>query len=195
VGRIQHHEAAREPCHRPPFEQHRGPIPRVATSLLPLATANAVVAASTWFLLASGWALGQWLLAALLFAHGWTHLMFVFPRPEPAAATTRSLAYPFDMGGSWLIGRAGLDARLVRDGGRVVMAVVFVCSLLAALATVDLLVPAAWGGPLVVASATGSMLLLTLFFSPLLLLGYAIDLALLWLVLGSVWSPTAAAGL
>ena len=34
------------------------------------------------------------------------------------------------------------------------------------------------------------MLLLTLFFSPAFLLGYAIDLALMWLVLGSVWSPT-----
>jgi hypothetical protein len=32
-----------------------------------------------------------------------------------------------------------------------------------------------------------------MFFSPLLLLGYAVDLALVGLVLASVWSPTATA--
>jgi hypothetical protein len=162
------------------------------TSLLPLAIAVALVAAITWFLLTSGWALGPWLLAALLFAHGWVHLMFVFPQPEPAAAAAGRLAWPFDMGSSWLIARAGLDAGLVRSVGRLVMAAVFLCSLLAALATVDLLVPAGWWAVLVIASAVGSMSLLTLFFSPALLLGYGIDLALLWLVLGSVWSPSAA---
>jgi len=160
------------------------------TSLLPLAIAVALVAAITWFLLTSGWALGPWLLAVLLFAHGWVHLLFVFPQPEPAAAADGRLAWPFDMGSSWLIARAGLDAGPVRTVGRVIMVAVFACSLLAALATVELLVPAGWWAALVVASAVGSMLLVTLFFSPALLLGYAIDLALLWLVLGSVWSPT-----
>jgi hypothetical protein len=60
---------------------------------------------------------------------------------------------------------------------------------LAALATVGVLVPAEWWNWLVVTSAVASMVLLTLFFSPLLLLGYAIDLALIWLSVTSAWSP------
>jgi hypothetical protein len=162
---------------------------KLITSLLPLGIAIAVVGGATWFLLTRGWALGPWLLALLLFAHGWVHLVFLFPQPEPAAATAGGLAYPFDMDRSWLIGGLGLDGGLVRTAGMILMAVVFVLSVLAALATVGILVPAAWWAPLVVASAIGSMFLLTLFFSPLFLLGYAIDLALLWLVFASVWSP------
>ena len=165
---------------------------KLITSLLPLAIAIAAVAGVAWFLLTRGWALGPWLLALLLLAHGFVHLVFLFPQPEPATATADSLAYPFDMDRSWLIGRAGLEAGLVRTVGSVLMAVVFALSVLAALATVGLLVPAGWWAPLVVASALVSVLLLTLFFSPLFLLGYAIDLALLWLVLGSVWSPAGA---
>ena len=38
----------------------------------------------TLYLLGTNPALGSWLLAALLLAHGWVHLMFVFPRPAPA---------------------------------------------------------------------------------------------------------------
>lgn len=162
---------------------------RILTSLLPLAFAVAAAAGVTWFLLTRGWALGPWLLALLLFAHGWVHVVFLFPQPDPATATSDGLAYPFDMDRSWLIGGAGLEAGLVRTVGIVVMAVVSIASLLAALATVGLLVPVGWWGPLVVTSALSSMLLLTLFFSPLFLIGYAIDLALLWLVVGSVWSP------
>jgi hypothetical protein len=162
---------------------------RVVTSLLPLAVAVAAVAGVTWFLLTRGWALGPWLLALLLFAHGWVHLVFLFPQPEAATATAGALAYPFDMDRSWLIGRANVDPGLVRVAGIGLMVSVFVLSLLAALATTELVVPDGWWRPLVVASALGSMLLLTLFFSPLFLLGYAIDLALLWLVIGGVWSP------
>jgi hypothetical protein len=165
---------------------------RLITSLLPLAIAITAVAGVTWFLLTRGWALGPWVLALLLFAHGFVHLVFLFPQPDPAAATPGGLAYPFDMDRSWLIGGAGLEAGLVRTVGTVLMAIVFILSVLTALATVGLLVPAGWWAPLVVASALGSMLLLTLFFSPLFLLGYAIDLALLWLVVGSVWRPVGA---
>lgn len=125
----------------------------------------------------------------LLFAHGWVHLVFLFPQPEADAATTPALAHPFDMDRSWLISGAGLEVGLIRTAGTLLVGGVFVISVLAAFATVGLLVPAAWWGPLVIASALGSMLLLTLFFSLLFLLGYGIDLALLWLVIGSVWRP------
>jgi hypothetical protein len=160
-----------------------------ARQLLPLVIGVAVVGLVTWLLLANEWALGPWLLAGLLFAHGWVHLMFVAPVREPAVATAGGPAWPFDMGGSWLIGGVGLDTALVRALGIAMMALVMLGFSLAALATVGVLVPAEWWNWLVVTSAVASMVLLTLFFSPLLLLGYAIDLALIWLSVTSAWSP------
>ena len=163
------------------------------TSLVPLAIGVAVLGAVTWLLLTNNWALGPWLLAGLLFAHGWVHLMFVFPKPAPAAATSSGPTWPFDMGSSWLISGPGLDVGLVRTVGIALMAVVFVGFLLAAMSTLGVLVPTEWWTGLVVGSAAGSLILLTMFFSPTLLLGYAIDLALLWLVAASVWSPATGA--
>jgi len=66
---------------------------------------------------------------------------------------------------------------------------VLVTALLAALATVGILVAAGWWPGLVVGLAVSSMLLLVLRFSPILLNGFAIDLALLWLALLSGWMP------
>lgn len=160
--------------------------------LLPVGIGVALVAAVTWFLLDRNIGLGKWALAALLLAHGWVHLMFVFPAPEAASATAGGLAYPFDMGRSWLIANVGLDAGLVRSIGIVVMAVTLAGFSLAALATVGWLVPAGWWAGLVLASAAASTLLLLLFFSPALLVGFAINAALWWLVAVSVWMPVVA---
>jgi hypothetical protein len=74
--------------------------------------------------------------------------------------------------------------------GTALAAIVAVGLGLAALATLDFIVPSAWWAGLVVGSAVGSIVLLTLVFSPTLLIGYAIDVSLLWLVAASVWSPT-----
>jgi hypothetical protein len=161
------------------------------TELLPLAIGIAVIGGATWFLLDRNVGFGKWLLAGLLFAHGWVHLMFVFPTPEPAPAAGGGLAYPFDMTRSWLITNAGLDVGVVRTVGIVVMVAAVAASTLAALSTVGLLVPAGWWAGLVVGAAVGSTLLLVLFFSPALILGFAINLALLWLALASHWSPVA----
>ena len=60
--------------------------------------------------------------------------------------------------------------------------------LLAGLATVGILVPAGWWPVLVVASAAASAVLLSLFFSPSLVLGMAIDIDLLRIVLATVGS-------
>jgi hypothetical protein len=166
---------------------------KTATQLLPLAIGIVVIGGITWFLLDRHVGFGTWLLAALLFAHGWAHLLFVFPQPGPTAATAGGLAYPFDMGRSWLIG-AGLDVGLVRALGRIVMAGTFAGIVLAALSTVGLLVPTDWWAALVAGSAVGSIVLLALFFSPALLLGFAIDIALLWLAIASGWSPGLAPG-
>jgi hypothetical protein len=160
--------------------------------LLPIAIGVAVVGAITWFLLDRDIGVGTWLLATLLFAHGWVHLMFVFPAPEPATATAGGLAYPFDMGRSWLITGTGLDGGAVRTVGIVVMVVTFVGFTLAAMATIGWLVPVEWWSGLVIGSAVSSTVLMLLFFSPALLIGFVINAVLVWLVLASMWSPIAA---
>ena len=159
--------------------------------LLPIGIGVALVGALAWFLLDRDIGAGKWLLAGLLLAHGWVHIMFVFPSPETAPATAGGLAYPFDMTRSWLITTTGLDAGLVRTIGVLVMSATFALFTLAALATVGWLVPATWWAGLVLGAAATSTLMLVLFFSPALLLGFAINAALWWLVLASVWSPLA----
>jgi hypothetical protein len=161
--------------------------------LLPIGIGVALVAALAWFLLDRDIGIGKWLLAALLLAHGWVHVMFLFPAPEAAPATGAGLAYPFDIARSWLITNAGMDAGLVRSMGVVVMVVTAVTFALAAAATVGWLVPAAWWSGLVLGGAAASTLMLVLFFSPALLLGFAINAALWWLVLAQMWSPLGAA--
>jgi hypothetical protein len=157
--------------------------------LLPIGIGVALLAAVTWFLLDRDIGAGRWLLAALLFAHGWVHVMFVFPAPEAAPASAGGLAYPFDMARSWLITNAGLDTGMIRTIGVVVVAVTFAAFLLAALSTMGWLVPTGWWDGLLLGAAASSTLLLALFFSPALLLGFAINAVLWVLVIASVWSP------
>jgi hypothetical protein len=163
---------------------------KTVRGLVPLALVIAAVAALTWYLLDQDMAAGAWLLAALLFAHGWVHLVFVFPRPDPAAATAGGPPWPFDMNASWVIRRAGLDARIVRAVCRVLMAVAFIAFLLAALATVGILVPVGWWAGLVLAGSIASLALLAICYSHQLLLGFAIDLVLIVLVAAGAWGPT-----
>jgi hypothetical protein len=162
----------------------------IIRSLLPLAVVTAVLGTLTLYLLDVNTTVGRWLLAALLFAHGWVHVMFAFPRPPRAAAgADDGPAWPFDLGDSWLITRAGVAAGPVRAIGRILVVATLAGFLLAALATVGILVPAAWWPALVLGSAASSAVLLGLCFSPTLLLGLAIDVALAWLVLSGTWSP------
>jgi len=157
--------------------------------LLPIGIGVALAALLTWFLLDRNWALGRWLLAALLLFHGWVHAMFVFPQPEAASATDTGLSWPFDLSRSWLIGGAGIDTGLVRTVGIGLIVIVVVTFGLAALATVGWLVPAEWWSGLVIGAAASSTLMLIAFFAPALLLGFAINAALVWVVVASIWSP------
>lgn len=159
--------------------------------VLPIGIGVALVAALTWFLLDREIGAGRWLLAALLLAHGGVHVMFVFPAPEAAPATAGGLAHPFDMGRSWLISQAGLEAGTVRTVGLVVMVVSVAGFSLAALSTVGWIVPGGWWTGLMLGSAAASTLLLALFFSPALPLGFAINAAVWFLVLAPVWRPLA----
>jgi hypothetical protein len=160
---------------------------KTVTELAPLAIGIAVIGVITWWLLDRNPGVGKWLLAGLLVAHGWVHVMFAFPGPEPSSAD--GLAWPFDMGRSWLISGAGMDAGVVRTVGLVLMVAVLVSFVLSALSTLGFLVPAGWWAGLLIGSAVGSTILLGMFFSPTLLLGFAINLALAWLALAGPWSP------
>jgi hypothetical protein len=162
----------------------------IVRSLLPIAVVVGVVCALALYLLdGANPSIGAWILAALLFAHGWVHAMFAFPRPRDATATGAVPAWPFDLEDSWLIARAGVSRSTVRAIGRILVVLTLVGFLLAALSTVEVLVPAAWWPALVLGSAASSAVLLGLCFSPTLLLGLAIDVALAWLVLFGTWSP------
>ena len=159
--------------------------------LWPFAAGIAVVGLVAWFLLKQNVGLGSWLLAALLVAHGWVHVMFVFPRPTPSEGGSE---WPFDLTRSWLVSAARLDVNLVRVAGIALMSIVVVGFVLAAMSIVGLLVPAGWWAGMLVVGAAVSFVMLALFFSPQLVLGLAIDLALLWLVFGSGWSPASSVG-
>jgi hypothetical protein len=161
---------------------------RTLREIGPLAVVVAVVAGVTWIWLRDGSTLGTWVLAGLLAGHGLIHLMFLAPVPPRAAtATGEAPAWPFDLGRSWLVSRVG--AGPVMTSGRILVVVVVGCSILAALATVGILVPSSLWTGLVIATAGSSLLLLGMAFSPNLSLGVAIDVALLWLALWSSWSP------
>jgi len=56
------------------------------------------------------------------------------------------------------------------------------------------LIPAGWWTGLIVGSAVASSVLLAICFSPMLLLGFAIDAAVAWLALASIWSPAVTRG-
>ena len=157
--------------------------------LMPAGIGVAMAAVVTYLALDRGWTMGPWLLGLLLFAHGWVHAMWLFPAPDPSQRKTDATSYPFAMSESWLINRLGLDAGHVRAMGTVLIALTFVAFALAALATLGWLVPAGWWEALVLAAAGLSTVLLGAFYATLLLLGFAINAALAWLVLASFWAP------
>ena len=158
---------------------------KTVTGLLPITIGVVLVGVLTWYLLQRGMTVGTWLLAAVLFGHGWVHLVFAFPSPAPEERTG-GMDYPFDMSQSWLIGR-GLEEGTVRSVGLVLMALTFLGFTLAALSTLGWLVPGGWWPGLVIGSALVSTVMLVLFYSPSLVLGFVINAALLWLV---VQGPT-----
>ena len=158
-------------------------------ALAPLAIAVAVIALAVWLMLINDIALGPWLLAVLVFAHGWVHLLFVFPQPRSPNDDFSGTGYPFDFARSWLVTRQGLELQLVSRIGLGLMVVTFGLSLLAALATVGFLVPVEWWAGLMIAAAATSSVMLLLFYSPALILGFGINALMVVLVVSGSWSP------
>jgi hypothetical protein len=157
---------------------------KTMTGTLPWAVAVVAIGGAVWWLLSRDIAAGRWLLAALLVGHGVVHVFFAVPTP---AATDGGAEWPFDMAQSWAVTRAGFDLNLVRGIGAVLIAVTVGAFAFAALSTVGVLVPAEWWRPTIALGATASAAMLVLFFEPQLVLGLAIDAALLWVVVTRAW--------
>lgn len=128
------------------------------------------------------------LLAAVLAAHAFIHVSYLTPVP---ARTAGGPEWPFEMAKSWAVTALGLDPALVRALGTALVIVTIALLVAAALATAGWIVPAVWWPSLVVGGAIASALTLALFFHPWILLGFAIDAALLWAVLLAEWLPVA----
>ena len=124
-------------------------------------------------------------LAVLLLAHGAIHVAFVAPRPPQVAGGP---AWPFDLGTSWLLRPVGVDTGLTPLLG-LVLVVVTIAGLAAAALTVLGWLPGSLWAPAAAIGAVGSLGLLLLFFHPWLVVGIAIDVALLWAVLVAGWQP------
>ena len=113
------------------------------------------------------------IVGLFLVAHGLVHLLYFVPRPDDPA-------YPFVPKDRWFAKALGLQPSAAKAVARtlaVVCAIALAISGVALLASADLWEPAA-----VVGSAT-SLLLMLLFFHPWLVIGIAIDVAILASVL------------
>lgn len=158
---------------------------RFARELGPLAIGVTIFAAITAVLIHNGNDLGNWLLAAFFVGHGWAHITYLFPRPQASAATAQGPEWPFDLDHSWL----AIDRRSLRLIGTALVVLTIAGYLLAAFATIQIIVPTELWLPLVIGSTIASATLLGIFFSPMLVIGLAIDIALIVAVLVTGWQP------
>lgn len=165
-------------------------------SLAPLAVALVVFLGVLVVLLERNPGLARWSLAIFLFGHGWVHITYLMPQrgPTPQPAGRPSTDNPFNLHRSWLANATAVDGRVLHGAGIALVAVVMVGFSLAALATGGVVVPPGWWAVLVTGSTLASMLLLllALFFHPALLLGWAINVVVLWFVVVAHWLPSVA---
>jgi hypothetical protein len=125
------------------------------------------------------------LLTAFFVAHAAIHFGFVSPAPAPAAGAP---PWPFDLTRSWLLTPLGMDGSLTRTLG-VGLLLVLVLGYAAATLVMMGILPERLFAATIIVGAIASLLLLALFFHPWLVLGVVIDVALLYLVLGTSWAP------
>jgi hypothetical protein len=131
----------------------------------------------------------QFLIGAFLVGHALVHASYLSPAPPQ---TAEGPEWPFEMAHSWLITGAGFDPALVRPLGTAMVLATITLFIAAGLSTIGWLVPQEWWSGLVVAGAVMSALTLVMFFHPWIVLGLAIDAALLWVTLVIGWSPATA---
>jgi hypothetical protein len=130
------------------------------------------------------------LVAGFLVVHALIHLSYLTPAPPRTAGGPE---WPFELTRSWLVTGLQLDPHLVRTVGTVLVAGTAALLVAAGLATGGWLIPAGWREGLVLSGAGLSILTLALFFHPWLILGFAIDAALLLAVLVG-WQPLGVGG-
>jgi hypothetical protein len=120
--------------------------------------------------------------AGFLLAHGGIHASFLAPRPP---AKEGGPAWPFEVTHSWLLTPLGLSARVLRSLAIALVALTLCGYALAALGILGFLSSDLTAIAVTVASLS-SILLLFLFFHPWLIVGVAIDLALIWIAMTRV---------
>lgn len=125
------------------------------------------------------------LLAGLLLAHAAIHAGFLAPQPP---ATASGPPWPFQVDRSWVLDRFGVDAGTRRLLALALLVVTLAGFASAALAVLEL-VPSGLWVPGATLGAIGSLGLLVVFFHPWLILGLAIDVAILIAVRGLAWTP------
>jgi hypothetical protein len=125
------------------------------------------------------------LFGLFLVAHGLIHAGFVSRAP---ATTPGAPEWPFEMSRSWLITGAGLDVGVVRTIGAALVVATVVAFAGAGLAWLGIVVPSTWWSTLTIVGAASSLAVLIAFFHPWLVLGFAIDALLIYLVAVSGWS-------
>lgn len=125
------------------------------------------------------------LFGLFLVAHGLVHTGFVTRAPAP---TPGAPEWPFAMSRSWLITGVGLDEGAVRWIGAALVVITVVAFVASGFAWFGFVLPEAWWTALVVVGSAASIALLAGFFHPWLVVGFAIDLVLIYLATGAGWS-------
>ena len=128
------------------------------------------------------------LLAGFLLAHAGIHASFASPRPP---ARKSAPAWPFDLSRSWLLTPLGFGARATRPLGIGLLGLTLAGLGFGGMVALGFL-PAGLWSPAIVVGAVASLGLLVLFFHRWLILGLAIDAALLRAVLVAGWTPATA---
>jgi hypothetical protein len=130
----------------------------------------------------------QYLIGFFLAAHGLIHASYL--TPAPAAGT--GPRWPFEMANSWLVTGLHVYPGIVRVIGVALIVVTVVGFAVSALVFARILPAADLWLPAVVVSSVASIVLLSLFFDPWIVLGFPIDAVLLWAVLANGWQPAQA---
>lgn len=129
-------------------------------------------------------------VAAFLLGHAAVHASFLAPRP---AVTAGGPEWPFDLNRSWLLSPLGLGSDATRMLGFGLIAAILAGYVVAGLAAVGVLPDGVWTAAVVLGSLA-SIALLGVFFHPWLVVGVAIDVALIWLAIAWRWTPSLLAG-
>lgn len=113
----------------------------------------------------------RWLFIGFLLAHGFVHIaVWAMPQNPKQAA-------PFDARHSWMLG----DAR------EVALSLAVAIGALYAVAAIGLLAHSDWWRPITVAASVASVLLMTLYFNPWLVVGWGLSAGLIVAILWLAW--------